>query len=51
MLANYLAGAQIAWAHWWLEKRQLYTPERLAQAFHRLQWAAIRDAFGIVDGE
>jgi AcrR family transcriptional regulator len=51
MLANYLAGAQIALVHWWLEKRQSHTPESLAQTFHRLQRAAIRDAFGIKDGE
>ncbi len=56
LLANYLAGTQIAlmqwWLEqWWLEKRQPYTPETLAQAFHRLQRAAIRDAFGLRDGE
>ena len=51
VLANYLAGAQIALVHWWLEKRQPHTPENLAQTFHRLQRAAIRDAFGLRDGE
>ncbi len=45
MLANYLAGAQIALMQWWLDKRQPHTIENLAQAFHRLQRAAIRDAF------
>lgn len=50
VLANYLAGAQIALMQWWLEKRQPYTPEDLAQSFHRLQRAAIRDAFGLRDG-
>ena len=49
ILANYLAGAQIALIQWWLEKRQLHTPETLAQTFHRLQRAAIRDAFGMWD--
>jgi AcrR family transcriptional regulator len=49
MLASYLAGAQLALVQWWLEKRQPYTPEHLAQAFHRLQRAAIRDAFGLWD--
>jgi len=48
VLANYLAGAQIALVQWWLEKRQPHTPEKLAQTFHRLQRAAIRDAFGLV---
>lgn len=47
VLANYLAGAQIALVQWWLEKRQPHTPTTLAQAFHRLQRAAIRDAFGL----
>ncbi len=50
VLANYLAGAQIALVQWWLEKRRPYTPENLAQTFHRLQRAAIRDAFGLRDG-
>lgn len=45
MLANYLAGAQVALMQWWLEKRQPYAAENLAQTFHRLQRAAIRDAF------
>lgn len=51
VLANYLAGAQIALVQWWLEKRQPHTLENLAQTFHRLQRAAIRDAFGLRDGE
>jgi AcrR family transcriptional regulator len=51
ILANYLAGAQIALAHWWLEERQPHTPESLAQTFHRLQRSAIRDAFGLRDDE
>jgi AcrR family transcriptional regulator len=46
ILASYLAGAQIALVQSWLEKRPAHTPEQLAQAFHRLQRAAIRDAFG-----
>jgi len=45
VLANYLAGAQIALVYWWLEKRQPLTPENLAQTFHRLQRAAICEAF------
>jgi len=49
VLANYLAGAQIALVQWWLEKRRPYTPENLAQSFHRLQRAAIRDAFDLRD--
>ncbi len=47
VMANYLAGAQIAIVQWCLETRQPHTPESLAQTFHRLQRAAIRDAFGL----
>ncbi|MCI0554954.1 MAG: TetR/AcrR family transcriptional regulator [Anaerolineae bacterium] len=47
VLANYLAGAQIALMQWRLEKRQPHTLQDLAQIFHRLQRAAIRDAFGL----
>lgn len=49
LLVDYLAGAQTALMQRWLEKRQPYTPENLAQAFHRLQRAAIREAFGLRD--
>ena len=51
VLANYLAGARIALVQWWLEKRQPHTLQDLAQMFHRLQRAAIRDAFGLKGGE
>lgn len=51
LLASYLAGAQIALVQWWLEKRPGHTPEQLAQAFHCLQRAAIRDAFGLGEAE
>lgn len=47
LLASYLAGAQIALVHWWLEQRQPYTFEELAQAFHQMQRAAICDAFSL----
>ena len=47
MLANYLAGAQIALMQWWLEKRRPHTAENLARTFHLLQSAAIREAFRI----
>lgn len=47
VLATYLAGAKIAMVQWWLEKPQAHTPEDLARTFHRLQRAAIRDAFGL----
>lgn len=51
LLASYLAGAQIALVQWWLEKRQPHPPELLAQGFHRLQRAAIRDALGLAEEE
>ncbi len=47
MLANYLAGAQIALMQWWLEKRRAHPSTDLAQMLHRLQRAAICDAFGL----
>ena len=51
MLANYLAGAQIALMQWWLEKRHPHTPDNLTHTLHRLQRAAIRDAFGLRESE
>ena len=51
VLAYYLAGAQIALVQWWLQKRQPHTSDTLAQTFHRLQRAAIRDAFRLKDAE
>jgi AcrR family transcriptional regulator len=51
ILANYLAGAQIALMQWWLEKRRPYAPEDLAQSFHNLQRAAICEAFELRDGK
>lgn len=47
VLANYLSGAQLALVYWWLEKRRPHTAEEIAEALHRLQRAAIRDAFGL----
>lgn len=51
LLAIYLAGARIALMQWWLEKRRPHRPEDVARTFHRLQRAAIRDAFGLTAGE
>ena len=50
VLASYLAGAHVALVQRWLQKRHLSTPKELAQTLHRLQRAAIRDAFGLQDG-
>jgi AcrR family transcriptional regulator len=51
VLAHYLAGARIALVQWWLKQRQSHSPEELAQSFHRLQRAAIRDAFEVDEAE
>ncbi len=47
MLANYLAGAQIALMQWWLEKRRSHGANTLALLLHRMQRAAIHEAFGL----
>lgn len=51
MLAIYLAGAQIALVQWWLAKRRRHTFERVAEVFHRLQRAAIHEAFELSESE
>jgi AcrR family transcriptional regulator len=51
VLATYLTGAQLVLVQWWFETRQPHTPAELAQMFHRLQRAAIRDAFGLNDSQ
>ena len=50
LLANYLAGAQIALMQWWLEKHRSIKPETLALTLHRMRHAAIREAFGLREG-
>ena len=50
ILANYLAGAQIALMQWWLEKRRPHTPDDLTKTLYVMQRAAIRDAFGLQEG-
>ena len=51
VLANYLSGSQLALIQWCLEKRQPHTAEQLAQMHHRLQRAAICEAFGLENGK
>lgn len=51
VLALYLAGAQIGLMQWWLEKRQPHALEDLAQTFHRLQRAAVCEAFGLTNNQ
>jgi AcrR family transcriptional regulator len=50
VLATYLAGAQLGLLQWWLEKPRTHTPETIAQTFHRLQRAALREALGFHGG-
>jgi AcrR family transcriptional regulator len=45
VLAHYLAGAQLALVQWWLEQPHPHAAEVIAQTFHRLQAAALREAF------
>lgn len=51
VLAVALAGAQLALVQWWLERRQPYSPETVAQVFHRLQRAVLREALALQDRE
>lgn len=51
LLADYLAGAQFALLQWWLEKRRPHKAEALALTLHRMQRGAIREAFGLKDGQ
>ena len=51
VLANYLAGAQIALMQWWLEKRRSHTPDDLTKTLYLVQRAAIRDAFELQEAE
>jgi AcrR family transcriptional regulator len=47
LLVNYLVGSRLSLMTWWLENRTLYSAEEIAAVCHRLQRAAIVDAFGL----
>jgi AcrR family transcriptional regulator len=49
ILANYLAGSHLALVQWWLEGRRTTPADEIAHTYHRLQRAAICDAFGLSD--
>ena len=49
VLAHHIVGAQTGLVQWWLEKLQPHTIQTLAETSHRLQRAAIHDAFGLKD--
>lgn len=42
VLANYVAGTEIALIIWWLENNQPYPVEQMAALTHRLLWGGIR---------
>ena len=47
VLAHYLADAQFNLMIWWIETRTPQSPEEIAVISHRLQRAAICEAFGL----
>lgn len=47
ILTNYLVRAQMALIDWWITNRTGYEAEQIATMLHRLQSAAVRDAFGL----
>ena len=47
ILTNYLVGAQSSLIDWWITNRTAYDAEQMATMLHRLQTAAVRDAYGI----
>ncbi len=47
VLANYLAGAEIALIRWWLENHPPVSAEQIAATFQTLQRAALRDALAL----
>ncbi len=46
LLAQWLAGAQLALVQWWLEERRPHDPDRLAEAVHRWQRAVLHAVWG-----
>ncbi|MBZ0301758.1 MAG: TetR/AcrR family transcriptional regulator [Anaerolineae bacterium] len=46
MLTNYIAGAYFSMIDWWLTNRTERSAKDVATLLHRLQRAAIRDAYG-----
>jgi AcrR family transcriptional regulator len=45
VLTEYMASAQLALLGWWMEQRTPYTAQQIGTMIHRLQRAAIQDAF------
>jgi AcrR family transcriptional regulator len=51
VLANYLAGSQIALITWWIENRAPYSSQEIARMLNQMQTAVIREALGVPDVE
>jgi AcrR family transcriptional regulator len=51
VLANYIAGSQIALIGWWMESRAPYSPEEIVRMLHQLQTAVIKGVLGAQDPE
>jgi AcrR family transcriptional regulator len=51
VLANYIAGSQIALIGWWMESRAPYSPQEMVRMLHQLQTAVIKGALGVQDPE
>ena len=47
ILCNYLAGAQISLIDWWMMNQTSHDALMLARMIQRLQYAAIKDAYGL----
>lgn len=47
ILCNYLAGAQISLIDWWMMNQTDHDALMLARMIQRLQYAAIKDAYGL----
>lgn len=45
LLTLYIAGAQLSLIHWWMTNRSPYDTRQMADTLHRLQRAAVRDAY------
>jgi len=45
ILTNYLVSAQMSLIDWWITNRTGYEADQIATILHRLQLAAVRDAF------
>jgi len=47
ILTRYTVSAQLSLIEWWMTQRNDYTPYQICEMLHRLQRAAICDAYGV----